>query len=510
MTSTHGPSPQARVLLVDDDRGVLTALNRLLSKSGAQTRTASSGVEALALLEGFQPDVVISDHRMPDMGGVEFLTQVKARLPHTQRILLTGEADPEAIESAIAQSQVFRLIFKPWNDAQLLLTVRSALEHRALAVELERMHRLTRDRNVELEARVQQRTEALSLAKAEWEATFDTLDSPLAVVRLDDLVVRRANRAAAKVNHFPLTSLNSGVTCHQLLFGRASPCAGCPVGPELKAPATIEVEHEGRTWVIRAQPMEGAVVAVCHYREVTEERRLLRQLVESEKMSAIGSLAGGVAHEINNPLAGILGFSQIMKRQPNRSAEDQESLAVIEESAQRCKRIVGSLLQLSRRSRLEDRRLFDLTKCVDDSVTLFRGEAKRHPHLKLNLKLDPELPEVFGDPSQLGQVVLNLLQNALQALPNSAGEIDVETGRKDGACAFSVRDTGTGIAPEHLSRIFDPHFTTKPPGEGTGLGLAIALRIVTDHGGHLTVDTALNRGTIFTAVIPVAPTREAA
>ena len=500
----------ARVLLVDDDPGVLSALVRLLRRGGVVTHTEQSGLAALETLESFQPDVVISDHRMPGIDGVEFLTRVKARLPHAQRILLTGEAEPEAIEGAVARSEVFRLIFKPWNDAQLMMTVRSALEQRALEVEVERLHRLTQDRNVDLEARVQRRTEALSVAKREWELTFDTIDSPIVLVGVGDLVIRRANKASAKVNQNSIAALNSRATCHQFLFGQPVRCQNCPVSPGLTAPATAEIQHGARTWQIRAHPMENTEVAVCHYREVTEERLLARRLVESEKMSAIGNLAGGVAHEINNPLSGILGFSQIMKRKPGRPEDDIEALEVIEESARRCKQIVGSLLKISRRNRLEDRRLFDLSKCLEDTLTLFRGEARRHPRLKLITRLDPGLPDVFGDASQLGQVALNLLQNGMQALPQGEGELEVVTGLKDGRCFFSVRDTGTGITPENLPLIFDPLFTTKPPGEGTGLGLAIAARIIADHGGHIDVDTALGAGTTFTAVMPVAPSKEQA
>lgn len=503
-------TPTPRVLLVDDDPAVLVALERTLRRGGVQTRSELSGMAALDALDTFQPDVVISDHGMPGLNGVDFLARVKTRSPHAQRILLTGGDGPEMIEAAVSESEVYRLMFKPWNDVHLLMTVRGALEHRALAVEVARLHRLTQDRNVELEAKVQSRTEALSSAKREWELTFDAIDSPIVLVQHDDFVVRRANRAAAKLGNFPVTSLNSGAHCHQVLFGKTTRCEGCPVSGELKTPMTVEIHHSERTFVVRAHPMEGSKVVACHYHEVTAERLMTQRLMESDKMSAIGSLAGGVAHEINNPLSGILGFSQIMKRQPGRSEADLESLQVIEESAHRCKRIVESLLKVSRRSRVEDRRLFDLTKCVEDTVTLFRGEARRHPRLKLVTRLNPELPDVFGDPSQISQVVLNLLQNGLQALPAAQGELEVVTGRRDSDCYFSVRDSGMGIAAEHLPRIFDPLFTTKPPGEGTGLGLAISRRIVTDHGGHLTVETTPGKGTTFTTSIPIAPTKGAA
>jgi two-component system NtrC family sensor kinase len=220
-------------------------------------------------------------------------------------------------------------------------------------------------------------------------------------------------------------------------------------------------------------------------------------------MIAIGNLAGGVAHEINNPLGGILAFSQLMKRDAGRTAQDVETLGLIEESAMRCKRIVESLLKFSRRSKVEERRSFDLSRCVEEAVMLFRAQLNKHPRVKLEVKLEPTELSVYGDPSQLGQVVLNLLHNGLQALPNYEGKLEVVTGVKDGFGTFTVRDTGCGIPQEHLTRVFEPHFTTKPPGEGTGLGLSIAYRIVQDHGGHFVVNSVVNQGSAFEVQIPV-------
>jgi len=506
LTWSDSPVPQARVLIVDDDAKVVEALKRSLRKGGLQSRGFTSAQAALEAFQDFEPDVVIADYWMPGVDGVEFLSEVRRKSPNTQRILLTGDASPEVVENAIARCQVFRLIFKPWDSGRLLLTVHGALEQRAMALELERLHALTQSRNVELEARVQERTQALSAAKRAWEETFDTLTTPILVLDRESRTVRRANLAATLVSGFPLTELGRGAKCHEVMFRQHERCKPCPLDTGTE---TCELQRGERTWVVRGHGMTGGA-AVCAYQDVTEERQLVRRLFETEKTRAIGDLAGGVAHEINNPLAAILGFSQMMRRQPNRSAEDTEALDVIEESAQRCKRIVDSLLKLSRRSRLEDRRPFDLSRCVDDSVTLFRGQARRFPRLALKLELASDLPELFGDPAQLGQVVLNLLQNALQATPAGEGTIRVTTSASGDCCVVTVSDTGTGIAPEHLPRIFDPHFTTKPPGEGTGLGLAIVKRIVTDHGGTISVDSVVGRGTTFRVELPIHSTGEKA
>jgi two-component system, NtrC family, sensor kinase len=512
MTPEHTAARPGRLLLVDDEENILRSLKRVLRRGDWHVETAPDAETALAMFSQFQPEVVLSDFRMPGLNGVEFLAKVKQLSPRTQRIMLTGQADQQAIEEAINRSEVFRFISKPWNDAQLVLTVKSAFEQHALSSENERLFHLTQAQNQELrllnadlEERVAQRTVMLSKAKREWELTFDTIDYPVLVVQLGDLSVRRGNRAAAQVAQREIVAIGEKPTCHAFLFGRDTPCPGCPIGPGLTEHATVEVQREGRAFVAQLYPMEDEPVAVCAYRDVTDERALTRRMVESEKMIAIGNLAGGVAHEINNPLGGILAFSQLMQRDADRTASDLESLQLIEESALRCKRIVESLLKFSRRSKVEDRRPFDLSKCVEDAVVLFRAQAKKYPKVVLDATLAPSLPGVYGDPAQLGQVVLNLLQNSLQALPNGEGRLTVESGQADAHCFFKVTDTGSGIADEHLSRIFEPHFTTKPPGEGTGLGLAIAYRIVEDHGGHFVVESAIDQGTTFTVMIPVQP-----
>jgi two-component system, NtrC family, sensor kinase len=426
--------------------------------------------------------------------------------------MLTGHADQTAIEEAINRSEVFRFISKPWNDGQLVLTVKSAFEQYALVAENERLYRVTHEQNEELkllnadlETRVALRTHLLSVAKREWELSFDSIEMPLALVRAKDLSVRRANLAYASVAGRSIRDLPSDEPCHKFLFGRSEPCPGCPIQ---RAVATgkgekVELVEKGRTYSVSIYPMPGEGRAVCSYRDVSDERDMTRRLVETEKMAAVGQLAGGVAHEINNPLGGILAFSQLMARDAGRTPEDVEALQLIEESALRCKRIVDSLLKFSRKSSLEDRRRLDLSRCVEDAAFLFKAQLKTNPRAYLELDLAKGLPEVWGDPGQLGQVLLNLLQNGLQAMPSREGTLTVRTGRDETRCWFSVQDTGTGIPPEVLPRIFEPSFTTKPPGEGTGLGLSIAYRIVEDHHGRFQVDTAPGRGTTFTVFLPI-------
>jgi two-component system NtrC family sensor kinase len=512
VTNAVPPRP-GKLLLVDDEENILRALKRVLRRSGCIVETAPDGQVGLETFHRFAPEVVISDFRMPGMNGVEFLSRVKQASPRTQRIMLTGQADQQAIEEAVNRSEIFRLVTKPWNDAQLLMTVQSAFEEFFLAAENERLYQLTQRQNEEfrrlnsdLEVRVRQRTQLLIGAKREWELSFDSIDLPLAVVH-EDFSLSRANVAYARAAQKPVQEIALKQRCHQFLFRRDEPCPGCPLSSAMSSgqERRAEISHDSRTYLLSVYPMTEEHQAVCSYRDVTEERAITRRLIESEKMAAVGQLAGGVAHEINNPLGGILAFAQLMQRDGGRDQSDLECLSLIEQSAIRCKRIVESLLKFSRRSHADEKRAFDLSRCIEDAALLFRAQLKSSPRVSWELKLASGLPPVYGDPGQLGQVILNLLQNGLQALPNAEGTLIVETGHDGERCFFRVSDTGSGIDPAHLPHIFEPSFTTKPPGEGTGLGLAIAYRIVEDHGGSFEVQSALGKGSRFTVSLPVLP-----
>lgn len=506
------PAPKGRLLLVDDEEGVLRSIQRVLRRGGWDLQTAKDGASALEVVQSFHPQVVMSDFRMPGMNGVELLARVKAHSPQAQRIMLTGQADVHAIEDAINRSEVFRFLTKPWDDTQLFLTVKSAFEQYAVLTENERLLALTNSQNealktlnLALEERVDERTQALAVAKREWELSFDSIDAPLAVVEMDSFRLVRANIAYAREAGRPVTDVSRGYRCHQYLFKRDTPCSGCPLVERASKQGKGEVSQNGRRYDLSCYPMPEEGRVVCTYRDVTEEERMTRRLIEAEKMAAVGLLAGGVAHEVNNPLGGILAFAQLMRREPDRSAEDEEALALIEESAVRCKRIVEGLLKISRNAPQDGFRAFEIRRCIEDSAMLFRAQLKGHPRAKLEVHVDEALNEVEGDAGKIGQAVLNLLHNALGALPKGEGLITLEALLDAPGERFRIRvtDSGCGIASENLTRIFEPWFTTKAPGEGTGLGLPITFRIIQEHGGTIDVDSEIGRGTTFTLVLPL-------
>lgn len=240
-------------------------------------------------------------------------------------------------------------------------------------------------------------------------------------------------------------------------------------------------------------------------RDVTDERRLAEQLLQQEKLAAVGELVSGVAHELNNPLAGVVAFSQLLLA-GDAPPDRRRAIESIHTEARRASRIVSSLLTFARQHQPE-RTLTDLNRILEETLELRRYALRNHG-ITVELQLDQELPLTWADPHQLQQVVVNLLVNAEHALAEWEGRraITLSTSRTDGLLLLRIADTGPGISPEHLSRVFNPFFTTKGVGKGTGLGLSISHGIVHEHGGRITVESRPGAGATFTVELPfVAP-----
>jgi two-component system NtrC family sensor kinase len=501
--------PESTVLVVDDDEHVRRTLGRILrGRFRGKVVLAADAQEGLAFLgrEGIQ--AVVSDYRMPGMSGVEFLRVVKERWPAVQRVLLTGQADSSAIEEAINQAEIFRFIWKPWDDAHLLATLQSAVDQYWIVEENHRLQRLVAERNDELEAlnrdldaRLAQRSAALVRAAQEWRATFDAIGDPLAILRAGGCEVVRSNTAFARAAGVAPTEL-AGLRCSGHAFG-ILPCpARCAM--TFGDASEREVVFGDRTWLLRSFPIADDV-AVVAFKDVTDEREVTRRLFHAEKMSAVGQLAGGVAHEINNPLGGILAFAQMMAREQDRSEEDRESLRLIQDAAVRAKRIVESLLRFSRRPKPDERGHVDLSVVCDDALFLLLPQLKDARH-EVVREYAPAI--ALGNANQLQQIVVNLVVNAVQAMPQG-GRIVVATGPAGpGRVRFSVTDGGPGIAADVSKRLFEPFFTTKPEGQGTGLGLSICYQIAEEHGGSIRAENAPGMGARFTVELP-APAGEA-
>lgn len=241
-----------------------------------------------------------------------------------------------------------------------------------------------------------------------------------------------------------------------------------------------------------------------------ERDKLLKEyaktkIMESERLALIGQLAANVAHELNNPLQGIVTFSHLLME---KFPEDDDNNAIapslerVVTQANRCRDIIRGLLDFSRQ-RKPDKTIVDLNSVLQECVRLVENQAKFH-NIQIVQEFDPKLPRIILDPSQLQQVILNLIINAAEAM-DDGGVLTISTEHMtaDHAVKISVSDTGCGIPEENMDRLFDPFFTTKEVGHGTGLGLAISYGIIREHGGYLEVDSEVGQGTTFTIYLPM-------
>lgn len=224
-----------------------------------------------------------------------------------------------------------------------------------------------------------------------------------------------------------------------------------------------------------------------------------QQIGRSEKLASLGRLAAGVAHEINNPLTGVLTFAHLMREKPNMDDQDRQDLDLMIHETTRAAEIVRGLLDFAR-ERAANKEALCVNDVVRKTVRLIRNQ-KSFDRITIEEKLDDGLPQVEGDLNQLQQVMLNLALNACEAMPKG-GTLTIAS-RVDGGRVFiHIADTGTGIKREHYDQVFEPFFTTKPVGKGTGLGLSVSYGIVRQHGGNLEFESEEGRGTTFTVTLP--------
>jgi len=353
--------------------------------------------------------------------------------------------------------------------------------------------------------------EMVRRAKEQWETAFDALSEGIAVVD-DEGRVRRSNRALASLLGMPLQNV-IGTPLAGALLGKSNALQELLAATrrgERPAPLVARSEPLRRAVRVNVARIPGAATEhsiVVMVEDVTEQQALETQLVQSEKLAAVGQLVSGVAHELNNPLTSIAGLSEFLLEQKELGKKDRGHLQVIQEQAERAGRIVRNLLTFARKGSAE-RVPVDLNDVIRRTLSL-TGYDLKLKDITVERELSGALPEVFGDRHGLQQVVLNLITNAAQAVAENPRErpreITVSTWF-DGQVHLRVADTGPGIPDEIVQSVFTPFFTTKEPGKGTGLGLSLTYSIVESHGGQITLEPRNPRGgAAFRVDLPPAP-----
>jgi PAS domain S-box-containing protein len=346
-------------------------------------------------------------------------------------------------------------------------------------------------------------------AKEQWETAFDALSEGIAVV--DEAGrVRRANRSLATMLGAPIPQV-IGCDLGEALLGGASALPGLLAAVrrgERVQPLVERSSPRGRLIRVNAARVPAPTAdqsVVVLVEDVTDQQAVEAQLIQSEKLAAVGQLVSGVAHELNNPLTSIAGLSEFLLEQKELGSKDRGHLRVIHEQADRAGRIVRNLLTFARKGPAEQVAV-DLNDVVQRTLLLMSYDLKlKDVRIEKTLAT---LPPVLGDRRGLQQVVINLLNNAAQAVadnpPGRERLIHLSTWFDD-RVRMRVADTGRGIPDDVLPQLFTPFFTTKEPGQGTGLGLSITYSIVEAHGGHITVERPADGGAAFLVDLPPAP-----
>src|SRR5688572_1466018 len=489
-----------RVLVVDDEPQVLVALEDLLSDDFTVITTDSP--EAALRLVKNEPDiaVVLSDQRMPRMAGDELL----ARLSHSSsaaRILVTGYADLSAVVRAVNEGRIFAYVTKPWTPEDLRLKVTKAAQHFRLTAELTHERQLLNQVLDSMQEGViaLDRTGTVLLSNPQAEQILGVSQSELR----PDTWVRRCGlyepdqRTPLRVDPLMLAMRGEHLEEREA-FVQNERIPGAIIT------MSVAALHDD----VRV-PVGGIVVL----RNITERRRLERQLTQAQKMEAIGLLAGGVAHDFNNMLAVITGYGELVLEALPEEDPIRQDVQQLLGGANRAAGLTRQLLAFSRHQVIKAR-ILDLNNVianVEKMLGRLIGED-----ISMRAELEPELWPVKADPGQIEQVLLNLTVNARDAMP-TGGRLTIKTSNvangsrtpreplpQGDFVLMEVTDTGTGMDLETQKRIFEPFFTTKDPGKGTGLGLSTVYGIVQQCGGQLQVQSTIGRGTTFEIYFPRA------
>ncbi len=342
------------------------------------------------------------------------------------------------------------------------------------------------------------------------QALFDNL--PVAIylvnpqyqlIAINNIRSEALNKAAQSLVHQP---------CHQALFNRSTPCPSCRLAETLsdgkstkryerrQSLPNVYAEMEISTFPIYDEAGQIVQIMILE-QDITEKRHLENILTQSEKLAIVGQLAAGVAHELNNPLTAILANAQIIQRGLVKDSDLHESVELITQAGERAAHVVQNLLDFARKDDFQLKPT-DIHMTLQRSIDLIHHELVSHG-INLEFIPDPNLPTILASEDHLQSVWLNLIMNAIDSMEKKPAQIQLVTRKLKKSIRITFSDNGKGISAERLSRIFEPFYTTKPPGKGTGLGLSISQRIIKQHGGTIQVKSKPDTGSLFTVTLPI-------
>jgi PAS domain S-box-containing protein len=498
-----------KILIIDDEESTRELLKLSLESDSYKVCTAEDGIKGLAVYETVQPDIVLTDIKMPGMDGIEVLRRLKQLNPEVEVVVITGHGEMELAIQAL-QLEASDFINKPISDQALSVALHRAKEKIAI-----------REKLKEACAEIEKRYEF------EHRLIYTSMDGIIANDPRGNIII--FNEGASRIYGYTRDEALSRLNVVQLYpVGVARDVKKHILSQEYGGPGrlinyeTKALTRDGRqvpillsVTVIYENDLE--VATVGYFKDLTEIKELQQELLEKTRMAAIGQAMAEVAHGVKNILYGMQLGAFIVER--GLAQEEMEKLQkgwrMVRNNMERISRLSLDMLSYARKefTRLEPVSLNDVVNDVCESLAA-QAEKRR---IVIHRDLSYDLPCLLGNPEALHSCVLNLVTNALEAFPEDAmeGYVEVRTSHhqnadsmlSEGQVCLEVMDTGRGMTQEHQKKIFEPLFTTKLA-RGTGLGLAITQKIIGEHGGFIQVRSQLHQGSAFTVLLPVRKTQE--
>ena len=518
---------EPQILVVDDEAAMRALISGAFASEGINVTTAETRSEAIAIVSKYEFDVIVVDKRLPDGSGLDIIDAVRRRSDHSQAIVITAYSDTNSAIQAVSMG-VFRYILKPFDLKALKNDIMQALETARLHHDLERRTQELEDMN-----------RALAEREEKYRSLFNSGTDAIFVYPLNEegtpgLFLEINDRSCELLGYDKQTLQTK--TIADIIDTREPKAKAFPKHMSgLLAEKTLRIEVD----VVRQDgsriPVEvssslfefsGSQTVFSVFRDIADRRaneeeraRLEMQVREAQKMEAIGRLAGGVAHDMNNVLGAIMGFASALEAETSPSGKWYQDVAGILKACRKGRDLTRDLLGFARKGKyvLENVSFNDL---VEDVINILNRLASKK--VEFYTDLEGDVDPVMGDFGQLNHALMNICLNAVDAVeanPDGRGTVyirtrtvsldrldcedfqDLNPGRY---AVIEVCDNGIGMSRETLQHAFEPFFTTKPQGKGTGLGLSMVYGTVKNHSGAITLDSNRDKGTAVRLYIPVA------
>jgi two-component system NtrC family sensor kinase len=506
-----------RIVLIDDEQDIREVLSISLQDAGFNVKTAADGTAGIELCNKFEPQIVITDIRMPGLDGLQVLATVKQKYPDTEVVVATAFGEMNLAIRAL-QLDASDFITKPISDEVLFLALKRAKDRFTSKKQLQDYTALLEKENAETSQ------ELLRNIAFQRNLIDSSMDGILACD--ENGVIVTFNRSMEKMLGYAKTEALLAMTMEQFFASGEYERFQQELSNEMHGGEDRLVLYETRLLEKSGHDIPVQVSAallfdqgranglVCFFRDLREIRKLEREIsdqariLHQDKMMSLGRLAASVIHEINNPLSGILNYLRLMNRilRQGPLAEDrrekfQRYLDLVESETNRCSQIVSSLLSFSRVSPPAFGRV-QIDELLERCVLLSQHKIELS-NIRLVSSIPSNLPPVHGDFNQLQQCVINLIFNAIDAMPDGGTlTLDSRYDKDRGAVIVVVKDSGRGISSQDLPHIFEPFFTTKNEGYGVGLGLSTVYGIIERHKGTIAVESEPENGAAFMIELP--------